>query len=143
IQLYSPVFQALYEYLKAMDFDVVEFMNDNYEEPNHYCEAIWVELHFSYNTPDFRNIEWHFESPCNENYKWILKTNKIVRVTQYSNVKNSFYNVIREMHPYKKPAFRSQLTIELPKRQTCWTESKLKSDFLTNGADLIEGIYEN
>jgi len=143
INTHSSVFRALIEYLNAMEFEFVEFMDDDYLKSFHYCEEIWVNLHFTYSSYTYKNIEWHFESPCNENYRWILKTDKIVKVSQYQNTQTSFYNVIREMHPYQKPDFNVKYRLELPKKMTCWTEDKIKTHIRVNGCDKIEGIYES
>ncbi|MFN4881053.1 MAG: S1C family serine protease [Bacteroidota bacterium] len=140
---HTPAFNALFEYLEAMGFESVEYMDDEYEEPRNFCDEIYTYITFDYDLQKFSNIKWHFESPCNENYSWQLSSYKIARAGLYDNPKTNFYNVLRDMHQYKKPAFNSYYRIELPKRQTCWTEAKLKSHIMANGCDKIEGIYEN
>lgn len=138
-----PAFNALFEYLKAMGFESVEYMNDDYEDPKNYCDEIYTYITFDYDLQKFSNIKWHFESPCNENYTWELSSYKIAKAGLYDNPKSNFYNVLREMHQYQKPSFNTYYRIELPKRQTCWTESKIKSYIQSKGCDKIEGIYEN
>ena len=136
-----PAFNALYEYLQAMGFQV-EYMSDDYTQPKHLCDEIWVDIGFEYDLEKFYNIKWLFISPC-EGYKWELSSSKIARAGLYSDPKSNFYNVLRELHQYQKPSFNSYNRIELQKHQTCWTESTLKSYIQTNGCDKIEGIYEN
>ena len=137
-----PAFNALYEYLQAMGFEV-EYMSDNYEQPEHLCDEIMTYITFDYDLQNFSNIKWHFISPCNENYTWELSSYKIAKAGLYADPKSNFYNVLREMHQYQKPSFNSYYRIELPKRQTCWTETKIKSYIQSKGCDKIEGIYEN
>ena len=136
-----PAFNALFEYLQAMEFQV-EYMNDNYDSPSHLCEEIWTYISFDYDLQKFSNIKWHFVSPCN-GYTWELSSNKVARDGLYDNPKNNFYNVLRGMYEYKKPIFNQSYRIELPKRLTNWTEHKIKQEFQLNGAEQIEGIYEN
>lgn len=136
-----PAFNALVEYLQAMGFQV-EYMNENYVQPNHLCEEIWTYITFDYDLQKFSNIKWHFESPCN-GYTWEFSSYKIAKAGLYDNPKNNFYNVLREMYQYQKPSFNQSYRIELPKKLTCWSELKIKQDFQANGAEQIEGIYEN
>lgn len=138
-----PAFNALFEYLKEMGFESVEYMDDEYRQPKNLCEEIFTYITFNYDLQKFSNIQWHFVSPCDENYTWQFSSNKIARAGLYDNPKSNFYNVLREMYQYKKPLFNSYYTIELPRRQTCWTEAKLKDHINSNGCDRIEGIYEN
>ncbi|MBE0662084.1 MAG: serine protease [Bacteroidales bacterium] len=139
----NPAYSALFEILKAMGFESVEYMEEDYESPMHFCEEIWTFISFDFKLQNFSNIKWHFVSPCNTTYRWQLSSDKIVRDGLYDNLKFSFYNVFREMQQYKKDPFNSYFRIEPPKRQTCWTEAKFKSHILSNGCDKIEGIYEN
>lgn len=141
IRNFPSVFQALYKYLTAMNFEMVEYMDANYKSPSHYCEEIFVSIDFLHDRIGWQNLELNFESPCNENYSWSLKTNKIVR--DNPSIVSSLYNAIREMYPHQKPTFNARWRIELPEKQTCWTETKLKDYIQLNGCDKIEGIYEN
>ncbi len=134
-----PAYDALYEYLTAMGFEV-ENMSENYSQPKHLCDEIWVDISFNYDLEKFYNIKLLFLSLCG-GYKWELSSTKIAR--DDSNAKFNFYNVLRELHQYKKPAFNSYYRIELQKQQTCWTENSIKNYMQTNGWDNIEGIYES
>lgn len=66
---------------------------------------------------------------------------KNIRVTGYTNMKTELYNRCMKMYGYKKNNSPHQ-RLKLPSEMTEWTEQKLKSHFLRNGADPIEGIYE-
>ncbi|MDN5292054.1 MAG: serine protease Do [Anaerophaga sp.] len=136
-----PAFNALFEYLEAMGFQV-EYMSENYVQPKHLCDEVWTYISFDYDLQKFSNIKWHFISPCN-GYTWDFSSYKIARAGLYDNPKNNFYKVLRDMYQYQKPTYNKYYRIELPKRKTCWSEYKIKQDFQTNGADRIEGIYEN
>lgn len=136
-----PAFNALFEYLQVMGFQV-EYMDANYVNPTHLCEEIWTYISFDYDLKKFSNIKWHFISPCN-GYTWEFSTSKVARAGFYDNPKNNFYNVLRSMYEYKKPDFNENYRIELPKRLTSWTESKIRRYLQSNEFDQIEGIYEN
>ncbi len=136
-----PAFNALFEYLEAMGFQV-EYMNENYVQPKHLCEEIWTYISFDYDLQKFSNIKWHFVSPCN-GYTWEFSSYKTARAGLYDNPKSNFYNVLRDMYQYQKPAYNQNYRIELPKKLTCWNEYKIKQEFQANGVDQIEGIYEN
>lgn len=136
-----PAFNALFEYLEAMGFQV-EYMSENYVQPKHLCDEVWTYISFDYDLQKFSNIKWHFISPCN-GYTWDLSSYKIARAGLYDNPKSNFYKVLRDMYQYQKPTYNKYYRIELPKRKTCWSEYKIKQDFQSNGADRIEGIYEN
>lgn len=71
-----------------------------------------------------------------------LHQKKNIWVTGYTDIKTEFHNRCMKMYGYKKnnsPYHR----LKLPSEMTEWTEQKLKSHFLSNGADPVEGIYES
>lgn len=137
-----PAFKALEGYLKGMGFEIIEYLDDNYEEPNNLCEVIFVGIAFDYDLTKFYNIRMTFGNIPME-YTWEFSSNKIAKAGQYSDPKYNFGEVLREMYGYKKAPFNSLQTMKLPKKQTCWTETKLKSVIQSKGCDEIEGIYEN
>jgi hypothetical protein len=51
-------------------------------------------------------------------------------------------NKFRKMYGYKKPTFNESYRRKLTSERTNWTETTLKLHFETNGANIIEGIYE-
>jgi len=76
-------------------------------------------------------------------YTWKFSTSKIARDGLYYDPKYNFGQALRDMYGYKKNDFSSYYTMKLASKQTCWTESKLKTYIQSNGCDKIEGIYEN
>lgn len=136
-----PAFNALYEDLQGMGFQSVEYFNENYEKPKHICEEVFVTIAFNYDIGvAFYNISMTWSSPCNK-YSWTFTTNKQAR--DDGNSKYNFGLALRDMYGYKKNDFNPSYRLELPRRQTCWTEAKFKSDVQTNGCDILEGIYES
>lgn len=138
-----PAFSALYEYLQAMGFTSIQYLDENYSPPTNLCEEAMVSIGFDYQPMiAFYNITWTWTSPCN-GYSWTLYSDKKANDGSYADPKYNFGKVLREMHGYKKGDFNSYYRIELPKRQTCWTESMFKNFVQSKGCDKIEGIYEN
>jgi hypothetical protein len=139
-----PIYDALFEYLQAMDFESVKYLkSENYREPSHLCESIWTYISFEYDLYNFSKIKWHFVSPCYIDFQWDFSSNKIISDGINDNPKAAIYNLLREMYKYKKPVFNSLNRLELSQVLTCWTESNLKKHFSLNGCDNIEGLYEN
>ncbi|MCB0749394.1 MAG: trypsin-like peptidase domain-containing protein, partial [Ignavibacteriae bacterium] len=136
-------FNALSSYLRGMDFTSVEYLNENYKQPSNLCEEVWVAIYFEYKVGvAFYNIRMEFTSPCT-GYTWDFSTSKRANDGVYSDAKYQFGKALRDMYGYKKPSFNSYYTLKLPKKQTCWTENKIRQEFQKNGADKLEGIYEN
>jgi S1-C subfamily serine protease len=137
-----PAYNALYEFLQGMGFESVEYLGENYVQTRNLCEKILVDIGFEYDLEKFYNITMTFANPAT-GYTWEFSTNKIARDGLYSNTKYNFGQVLRDMYGYKKNDFSSHYTMKLASKQTCWTESTLKTYIQTNGCDKIEGIYEN
>lgn len=137
-----PAFNALVEYLKSMGFESIEFMSKNNGIPEDFCEEVHVEIGFDYNYEDFYNIRMFFHNFAT-GYSWGFSTPKIARGGIYANPQYNFGLALRDMYGYKKNPYDSNYKMRLPKKETCWTESKLKSQISQNGCDRIEGIYEN
>lgn len=137
-----PAFNALVEYLQGMGFESVEYLGDDYQQPRNLCEEVWVEINFGYDLEKFYNIKMTFANIAT-GYTWEFSTSKIARAGLYSDPKYNFGQALRDMYGYTKGSFNSYYTMQLPKRQTCWTESKIKSHIQLTGCDKIEGIYEN
>lgn len=137
-----PAFNALVEYLQGMGFESVEYLGENYEQPRNLCEEVFVEIGFGYDLEKFYNITMTFANMAT-GYTWEFSTSKIARAGLYSDPKYNFGQALRDMYGYKKNDFNSYYTMQLAKKQTCWTESKLKSNIMSKGCDKIEGIYEN
>jgi S1-C subfamily serine protease len=137
-----PAFNALVEYLQGMGFETIEYLSEDNEQPRNLCEVVFVEIGFQYDLEKFFNISMAFANAAT-GYNWEFSTKKIARAGLYSNPKNTFGQALRDMYGYTKGSFNSYYTMQLPKRQTCWTEAKIKSYIRSNGCDKIEGIYEN
>lgn len=136
-----PVFDALLGYLKGMGFESVEFFTEDYKMGSNICEEVWVNISYDYDIGKFYNINMTFENANND--IWEFSTSKIVREGLYSETKFNASQALRDMYGYKKETFNSNYTMQLAKRQTCWTETKIKSYIQSKGCDKIEGIYEN
>lgn len=135
---------ALVEYLQALGFSNIKFMNENSEPPINLCEEIWVELKYDkkfyldYDT--YSNIKLIFHSKPT-GYSWEFPTDKVVKTS--NTPQYNFGIIFRSMYGYTKGVFNSSYTMKLPKMQTCWTEASLRSSFSEKGRDVIEGVYEN
>jgi S1-C subfamily serine protease len=138
-----PAYNALFEYLQGMGFQVA-YMDENFDfNGSSMCETIITFIEFDYDLEKFSNVKWQFFSPCN-NYSWEFSSSKVARAGLYDNPQNNFYNVLRSMYGYEKPSFSQANRIELSKRLTCWTASLIKQSFQSGGMeDPVEGIYEN
>lgn len=137
-----PAFNALVEYLQGMGFESVEYLGENYEQPRNLCEEVFVEIGFGYDLEKFYNITMTFANMAT-GYTWEFSTSKIARAGLYSDPKYNFGQALRDMYGYTKGTYNSYYTMQLAKKQTCWTETKLKSFIQSKGCDKIEGIYEN
>lgn len=138
-----PVFEALVEYLKAVGFTSIQYLDENHKPPDHYCEEALVSLGFDYQIGvAFSNITMSWVSPCS-GYVWNFSSDKRVSDEMGSDPKYGFGVLFREMYGFMKPNFDSRYTLSLPKMQTCWTEEKFRSFVQRTGCDKIEGIYEN
>jgi len=80
----------------------------------------------------FNNIRCFFYSIIG--FEWIVS---VGAADSYNNSVQSAFKVIKR-YPYNSAA-----RVVLPKQQTVWSESRLKTYFQTNGIDAIEGIYEH
>ena len=136
------VYSALIDYLKAMGFENVEYFGENYETASNTNEEIFVSLSLSYRNGRFQDIHMAFYNKPLD-YAWEFKSSKTYKAGIYSDTKYIFGKALRDMYGYKKPNFNSYNTLKLPKKQTCWTEYKVKQEYQKNGADNLEGIYEN
>ncbi len=137
-----PAFNALVEFLQGMGFESVEYLGENYEQPRNLCEEVFVEIGFGYDLEKFYNITMTFANMAT-GYTWEFSTSKISRAGLYSDPKYNFGQALRDMYGYTKGTYNSYYTMQLAKKQTCWTETKLKSYIQSKGCDKIEGIYEN
>ncbi len=137
-----PAFNALVEFLQGMGFEGVEYLGENYDQPRNLCEEVWVEIHFGYDLEKFYNISMTFTN-MGTDYSWEFSTSKIARAGLYNDPKYNFGQALRDMYGYTKGTYNSYYTMQLAKKQTCWTETKLKSFIQSKGCDKIEGIYEN
>jgi S1-C subfamily serine protease len=137
-----PAFNALVDYLKGMGFESIEYLDENYEQPRNLCEEVFVEIGFGYDLEKFYNITMTFANMAT-GYTWEFSTSKIARAGLYSDPKYNFGQALREMYGFTKGTYNSYYTMQLAKKQTCWTETKLKSYIQSKGCDKIEGIYEN
>jgi S1-C subfamily serine protease len=137
-----PAFNALYEYLQGMGFEIVEYFDDNYEPPQNACEELTCEIYFDYDLDQFYNISMVFQNHAT-GYSWSFHTNMIAKAGLYSDPKYNFGQALRNMYGFSKGTFNSYYTMKLAKKQTCWTETKIKTYMQSIGCDKIEGIYED
>jgi S1-C subfamily serine protease len=136
-----PAYKALTEYLYGMGFEkVVRFVDQYDQDWKSQCEIVHVSIGFEYDLEKFYNIKMKFISEAT-GYSWNFESNKIAKAGLYNDPKYNFGQVLREMYAYKKSAFNSNYTMQLPKKKTCWTEKNLK-DYYKNNSDKYEGIYE-
>lgn len=128
-------------YLEAIGFTNVKwgtFANvpQNF---NSLCDLVRIEISWGYENSRFTNITMQFRS-CNDDiFRFV--SDKNILVTGYTNIKTEFHNTCMKMYGYKKNNSPYQ-RLNLPSEMTEWTEQKLKSHFLSSGADPVEGIYE-
>jgi len=134
-------FDALSEYLYEIGFENVGY--NGYYNPKNLCECIYVNLYFSLNQYAFYDISMTFYS--NAGHLRQFSTNKIANRIYYSSnsTKENLKQAFRDMYGDKKAAYDSIYTMQLAKKQTCWTEEKLKNIMQKKGYGEIEGIYES
>ena len=137
-----PAFNGLIELLKAMGFESVEYLDDNYVPAGNPCEEVWISIGFQYDLYKSYNVKWSFLSPC-LGYSWDFTSNQSAAAGIYDDGKNNFYRLLRNMYQYKKPEYNSNWTLKKASQKTCWTEYKIKEVIKSKGCDRIEGIYEN
>lgn len=137
-----PVYSALIDYLKGMGFESIKYFDENQDQTTNPCEKIFVQIAFNYDLAKFYNITMSFMSLATD-YEWEFSSNKTVKDGLYSDPKYYFGEALRGMYGYTKSRFNSSYTMQLAKKQTCWTETKIKNQIQSKGCDKIEGIYEN
>jgi S1-C subfamily serine protease len=140
----SEVILGVISYLNAIGFDNVKWGKEA-NTPKDFtslCDLVRVSISWDpdYEHNAFTNIRLIFIS-CNEDEFEFLSEKNIV-ITNYTDIKTEFHNKCMKMYGYKKDNSPHQ-RLKLDSEMTEWTEQKLKSHFLSNGADPIEGIYEN
>jgi len=137
----SVMHQAIDGYLKGLGFNKIVYLS-NFSDIVNYttCDNISVHIVFGYNMLDktpYSSFKMLFSNLCND-YNWSFESSRAAQ----SNV-SSIMSVLKSMYNIRKPRFSSSSVMQLQKRQTCWTESKLKEKYITDGCKTIEGVYEN
>lgn len=129
------------DYLKEIGFSDVKWGTPANTPQNFssLCDLVRVSVSWGYQNNTFTDITMTFISCNNDIFKFT--SDKNIWVTGYTDIKTSFYNKCLKMYGYKKNSYPYQ-RLKLPSEMTEWTEQKLKSHFLSNGADPVEGIYE-
>jgi S1-C subfamily serine protease len=129
------------DYLKEIGFSDVNWGTPANTPQNFtsLCDLVRVSVSWGYENSTFTDITMTFVSCNNDIFKFTSEKN--IWVTGYTDIKTAFYNKCLKMYGYKKNNSPYQ-RLKLPSEMTEWTEQKLKSHFLKNGADPVEGIYE-
>jgi len=129
-------------YLEAIGFNNVKWgtaANTPANFPS-LCDLVRVGISWKPENNAFTNIKIAFISCNNDVFEFTSEKN--IWVTGYTDIKTEFHNRCMKMYGYIKNNSSYQ-RLKLPSEMTEWTEQKLKSHFLSNGADPIEGIYES
>ena len=124
-------------YLEAIGFNNVKWGTyaNAPQNFNSLCDLVRIEISWGYENGRFTNITMQFRS-CNDDiFRFV--SDKNILVTGYTDIKTEFHNRCMKMYGYKKNNSPYQ-RLKLPSEMTEWTEQKLKSHFLSNGADPIE-----
>ena len=143
----NEAFSALKKYLYDMEFSEIIFGSGNdFNFSNNLCDYTLVILEWTNSViqEDSRDISLKFISPC-LNYEYSFKTTKanLADGGIATNTFAYFYNALVKMQNKTKPKYSPYYTLKLAQKQTCWTETKIKSFFQSKGCDRLEGIYEN
>jgi S1-C subfamily serine protease len=125
-----------------MGFESIKYFDENQEQITNPCEKVHVHIYFKYDLDKFYNISLSFISLAT-GYDWEFSSNKTIKDGLYSDPKYYFGEALRGMYGYTKSKFNSSYTMQLAKKQTCWTETKIKNQIKSKGCDKIEGIYES
>jgi S1-C subfamily serine protease len=143
----GPSVIGLENYLKNIGFESITYpdiknLDAKLPITGNPLEVVFVQAIYDFNYNYFYNIKLKFT--LNEvDYIYELTTNQKVKAGDHRKNENDFYEVFRSMYGYKKQNFNSYNTVKTAKKQTCWNENIIKSDFQTKGCDNLEGIYEN
>lgn len=135
------VYIGVVNYLKTMGFLYVGFTSDiaNYGVKSE-CEKTIVHITYDVRGANINNFALTFYSCIGE--WWHFKNSSTIVNNGYGSIADKVERRARKMYSYKKPYYRSNYQRNLPSDKTDWNEVKLKRHFVANGADMIEGIYE-
>jgi hypothetical protein len=135
------VYLGVAKYLQSMDFVDVGFSSKmNGQRVASECEKTRVLVTYDVNGSYVKNFAVTFYS-CDGEW-WQFKSSSSMINNGYGTMMDKTVNKFRKMYGYKKPTFNESYRRKLTSERTNWTETKLKLHFETNGADIIEGIYE-
>lgn len=138
----GEVYLGVSKYLEAMGFEIVGFSAKfRNSVPASFCDKTDVLVNYSVNGSYINDFTVTFYA-CNGD-SWTFKRNEAMIMNGFGTVTDKTYNAFRKLYGFKKPAYNSYNRIKLKSEVTSWTEIKLKSHFQSNGADALEGIYEN
>lgn len=140
----SVVFGIL-DYLKVIGFEDVKWgtltnMSQNLNSLSSLCDLVTVIADWHFKDNSYTKIRLAFFS-CN-NDKFLFEGGRNIKVSENINIHDAFYERFLEMYGTKKK-YNSSYRLNLPSEMTKWTEEELKNYLKVNGADPIEGIYEN
>lgn len=132
---------GLIKYLNEIGFENVQW-GDGSNMPQSMpsiCESCRISYGFQAADQKFSNIFVDFVTCKNDYFRFQIDGH----VNNDDNIQNVFYKKLLKAYEYKKQDYNYTNRLSLSSEESEWTEEKLKSHFIKNGVDEIEGIYEN
>lgn len=133
---------GLIKYLQEIGFSNVQW-GDGSNIPQQMpsiCELTRVSLYFTAANQKFSDISVNFVSCKNDYFRFNIDGH----VNNDDNIVNVFYKKLLAAYGFQKRKYNPSNRLYLKNEMSeWWNEAALKSHFNKNGADAIEGIYEN
>ena len=138
----ADVYLGVTSYLEAMRFEIVG-LSAKFRDfiPESFCDMTNVIVNYSVNGSYINDFSVTFYDCIGDS--WTFKSSEVMKMNQYESVHDMTYNALQKLYGFAKTNYEPYFRMKLKSEATSWTEAKLKSHFQSNGADEIEGIYEN
>lgn len=138
----AEVFLGASNYFEAMGFEAVGFSAKFRDFTSaSICDVVKIKIDYNVSYIYIKDFTLVFYS-CNGD-SWTFKRDNAIIMNGYGTVTDKTYKACKKLYGYKKPNYDESNKLKLKSETTNWSEIKLKSHFLANGADPLEGIYEN
>lgn len=136
----GEIYYGTNNYLIKMGFDQVGYSSkfSNFQMPS-LCDKVKVLIKYEVDEA-IKNYSVTFIS-CN-NDSWTFQSKMSFTIQYQGDAIDKTYSIFQNLYPHYKPTYNKYNRYKLKGERTKWTESSLKQNFISNGADPIEGIYE-
>ncbi len=138
----AQAYSGVYNYLNAIGFEEVRVGTeaDIPSDLPSLCDKVIVSPAWEAVGSVYTNIRLGFFSCLGDKFEF--RANRNVVVNAYTDIETAFLNACIEMYGYERGDFKPQNRLQLPVRQTDLSADFLMENWLKNGVQPLEGIYE-